>query len=117
MSSKREELVIAKNMHQLFKSRLRGFIDGDPNINVDTIWDHTLCNLGKWINNTGKTGFTNFDEIQVLDQVHQKIHATAQEIVNLKRTGNIQQAEDKMDEIYDIGDTIMDIIDKIEAKI
>lgn len=109
----RQELVSAKAKHYLFKSKLRSYLQDSPDVDEKVLVNYNACGLGIWINEIGKKKFGSYAEIEELDIIHQQIHATAKEIVDLKKQGFQKNAEDKLKEINKIGNEIVGKIDEL----
>jgi len=116
-SSVKYDLVNAKAKHYLFKSKMRAYLDGSTEVAEEVLADHTACVLGKWIKDIGKVKYGEFEEIKQLDQVHQRIHEKAQEIIKLKKTGKENQAQAKMYDIDIIGSEIIKQIEVLEERL
>jgi methyl-accepting chemotaxis protein len=114
--SVKHDLVNAKSKHYLFKSKMWDYIEGTNDVPEDILLDYSSSLLGKWINNVGKVKYAEFEEVQILDLTHQRIHQKAQEIIQLMQMGNHVQAQAKMEDIDDIGDEIVGCIETLEAK-
>jgi methyl-accepting chemotaxis protein len=112
----RQDLVNAKTKHFLFKSKMRAYLDGSKDVPEEILADYNACVLGKWINEVGKVKYGDFVEVADLDLTHQKIHQKANEIIKLKKGGNNEEAETKMEDINQIGAEILHHIEILEAK-
>ena len=113
----KQELVMAKAKHFLFKSKMRAYVTGSKEVPEEILADHQACALGKWIRNDGKKYYGNFPTLAELDIIHQKIHSKANEIINLKKEGKMPEAEAKLLEIEEISKEILACIEKLESQI
>lgn len=110
------DLGSAKTKHYLFKSKMRAYLGGSTDVPEEILADYNACALGKWINDIGKVKYGELSEVQKLDLTHQKIHGKANEIIKLKKEGDQEGAEAKMEDIEAIGAQIIKCIEAIEAK-
>src|SRR4051812_31725698 len=109
----KQDLVSAKAKHYLFKSKLRAYLENSPDVDEKVLADHNLCGVGQWITNIGKIKYGSFSQIEELDIIHQSIHKTAKEIIDLKKQGQQKEAEARMPEINTIGNQIVGKIDEL----
>ncbi|MCU0444146.1 MAG: CZB domain-containing protein [Microscillaceae bacterium] len=112
----KQDLVNAKSKHYLFKSKMRAYLDGSKDVPEEVLADFNACVLGKWINEVGKVKYGEYAEVQALDATHQRIHQKANEIIALKKAGDENAANAKMEDIDQIGSEIIDCIETLEAK-
>ena len=118
MSDPKQNLNHAKFLHQLFKSRVRGYLDGDNKVSREKLSDHTSCELGRWlIKAKTESSLKGVNKIGDLESLHVQIHAKAIEIMYLKDDGQESAAKHKLQEVYEIGDSITSTITSIEEKI
>ena len=110
------DLINAKTKHYLFKSKMRAWLNGSQDVPEEILADYNACALGKWINDIGKVKYGEYPEVQKLDATHQRIHGKANEIIKLKKAGDQEGAEAKMEDIDAIGAEIIKCIETLEAK-
>ncbi|MBC7390399.1 MAG: CZB domain-containing protein [Opitutaceae bacterium] len=113
----RQDLISAKAKHYLFKSKMRAYLEGSTEVPEEILSDFNKCGVGIWINTVGKKKFSNNSALMELDIIHQRIHAVAKEIIDLKKQGLQNEAEAKMFDINAIGNQIIDKIDDLSLVI
>jgi methyl-accepting chemotaxis protein len=111
------DLISAKTKHYLFKTKMRAYLAGSQDVPEAILADYNACALGKWINEIGKVKYDKFVEVHKLDLIHQRIHGKANEIIRLKKDGNQEGAEAKMEDIEAIGAEIIHCIEELETKL
>ncbi|MBC7451792.1 MAG: CZB domain-containing protein [Cytophagales bacterium] len=113
----KQDLIHAKAKHYVFKSKLRAYLEGSTEVSEAILADHNACVLGKWINEVGKVKYDRYTEIAELDTIHQRIHSTAREIIELKKKGEQKAIEAKMTTVNKIGGEIIEKIDELSDRL
>lgn len=106
----------AKAKHILFKTRLRSILFG---IEVDEtgVLSFHDCELGQWIYNDALERYGHIPEMLELERVHQKIHVSAGELVDLYKKGEIEKARDGLTTMEIIAGNLMTLLSVIEVKL
>ncbi|MBF0515579.1 MAG: Tar ligand binding domain-containing protein [Nitrospirae bacterium] len=107
----------ARSKHLLWKSRLRDFLDGRESLTESQAVSHKDCDLGKWLYSKGIDKFGHLPEMQKLETIHEELHSTVKQIVQLKNAGNTEGAEHQYLEIEPTSKEIIGLLNAIEKKI
>ncbi|GAB3306490.1 CZB domain-containing protein [Hymenobacter tenuis] len=102
--------------HLLFKSKVRSYLYGS-NIDEAPIRDAQVCAFGQWIAQRVLKDFRHLPESRELDQVHLRIHAVANRLMDLKQQGQQEQAIAGLSEINALADHITRLLRTMEEKL
>jgi len=103
--------------HLQWKSRLRDFLDGKAVLTEKQAVSHRDCDLGKWYYSEGMKNFGHIPEMKQLEVAHEDLHRTVKEIVRLKHSGNIAEAEEQYERIGPLSHEIIDLLNEIERHV
>ena len=103
--------------HRSWSNRLRRLLDGQ----IDKIDDsfkntHENCALGKWYYSDGQKELGNISEFKEMEDYHKKFHILVHDIVKLKETGKIEEAEESFTQLGEIAEKILFFLDILEKK-
>lgn len=111
------DFSLAKAQHSLWKIKLRSFLHGDLEIKLTDFVSHRDCHLGKWLYATGLAKYGSIPEMQSLETRHQKLHAIASRIVEMKHLGEVDAAELELAQIELLSENIFDLLNSVEEKV
>jgi methyl-accepting chemotaxis protein len=112
-----KELRSARAAHMTWKTKLRGFLDGNVQLDKSSSFAHTDCAFGKWYHGVGLDEFSHLPEIQQINAPHKELHELIKQIVTLEDRGEISRAEDEYKKIGPLSDQIIALLTRIEEKI
>jgi methyl-accepting chemotaxis protein len=112
-----KEMRIARAAHMTWKTKLRGFLDGNVELDKNSSFAHTDCAFGKWYHGMGLAEFSHIPEMQDINAPHKELHEIIKRIVTLKYQGEINRAEDEYKKIGSLSDRIIKLLTRIEKKI
>ncbi len=81
------DFALARFSHQVWKIRLKSFVDGHEEMDQSEAVSHKECDLGKWLYSTGLEQFGDMAEMSQLEQTHASLHKTVSHIIRLKNSG------------------------------
>jgi methyl-accepting chemotaxis protein len=103
--------------HIQWKSKLRDFLDGKSTLTEEQAVSHHDCDLGKWFYGEGLQNYGHINEMHTLESVHEDLHTTVKEIVRLKHSGNMREAERKYEGSIDMSSEIVELLNAIERQV
>lgn len=112
-----KELRSARAAHMTWKAKLRGFLDGNVELDKNSSFAHTDCAFGKWYHGAGLAEFSHIPEMQEINAPHQALHEIIKRIVTLEDQGEMSRAEDEYKKIGALSDQIIALLFRIEEKI
>lgn len=107
----------ARTAHLAWRHKIRDFLDGKQGLTHKEAVSHRDCILGKWLYSTGMKDFGHFEEMQVMERQHEKMHAVIREIIDLKNGGNAQAAEQEFHQIESLSGEIVSLLKQVEEKV
>jgi len=101
-------LLGAELDHRIWVDELQTCLDGGtPNDTRLPPMDFHLCRFGRWYQGPGRLRYSGIAEFQVIDPLHQRIHAVGEEISALWRTGRNDEAGTSMAELKALRDDLV----------
>ena len=107
----------ARAAHLAWKGKIRGFLDGFVEMDVNQAVSHHDCVLGKWLDSEGREKYQHFNEMGELDHVHEKMHGTIRQIVELKKSGKQGEAEQLYLNIDSYSKQVVGHLDQLEQEV
>jgi methyl-accepting chemotaxis protein len=107
----------ARSAHLAWKGRIRGFLDGFIEMDVNQAVSHHDCVLGKWLDSEGREKYQHFPQMGSLDKVHEQMHTTIREIVALNKAGKRDQAEQLFKNIEGYSRQVVGFLDQLEHEV
>ena len=114
------EIVVldkARAAHLAWKGKIRGFLDGFVEMDINQAVSHHDCVLGKWLDSEGREKYQHFDQMTNLDRVHEQMHTTIREIVSLQKEGKQAQAEHLFEDIEGFSKQVVGYLDQLEREV
>lgn len=113
-----QELVVSsmKLDHIIFKNT--GYDAMFKSKAVDSLSDHTTCNLGKWYTKEGKQAFATDSNFVQIDKPHRLIHANIQEAMELLKNNNMDRGkiEKLFEEVEKSSQELFALLDTLHQK-
>lgn len=105
----------AKQKHLTWKMKIRSFLDGKRTMLQGEALSHNECELGQWLFSVGLRKFGKSPLMIELDQKHQKLHALVKQILDLKRVGKTEEAEEAYSVLLQTSDRIVSLLDELDV--
>ena len=112
-----EVFVKARDAHRAWLGRLREVLDGRKTMTLEEAGSHRLCLLGKWIYSEGLRDFGDLAEVHSLEKVHERFHQLVREIVTLKNANEAAKAEERLQELTELSERVLDCLIKAEKRV
>ena len=114
-------LLLSKSDHILWKWRVYNMFLGLETLSPSDVSSHHDCRLGKWYHSPKTVDrFGNHASYRELDHHHEQVHIFAKEAVEAYNTGNIEKAEQALQEIENASKQVIyyinDLISIIEKE-
>jgi methyl-accepting chemotaxis protein len=108
---------LVKLQHQLWKVKLRSFLDGTEQISASEAGSHRDCDLGKWIYAEGLDKYGQETGMINLEKTHADFHSEVREVVELKARGKTDEAEAAYAKVRPLSDQVIDLIEQLEQRL
>lgn len=103
--------------HLQWKSRLRGYIDGERHIDADeAVSDHD-CALGVWYFGPGMQQFGEIEAMKAIEAPHRALHQMVREIMELTDAGDRDAARRRLEELGPVSDEIVQHLHEVEDQL
>ncbi|WP_188547194.1 CZB domain-containing protein [Hymenobacter qilianensis] len=112
----KQEFEMAQVRHLLFKSKLRSALYGSGTAEAP-IRDAQVCALGVWIRERALVAYAHLPESRELDKAHQQIHKEASRLLDLRQTGQVEQAIAGLSSVQGYVDEIARLLRTMEQKL
>ncbi len=103
--------------HLGWKVKVRGFLDGKGSLDERVAFNHAQCGFGKWYNEVGRVEFGDMSEMREIDKPHRELHELIRRISELKKRGELQEAEREYERVGPLSEQIVELMRVIEKKI
>ncbi len=103
--------------HISWRVKLNDFLEGKPGLTEEQATSHKACDVGKWLYSVGMKKYGSMPEIQELEKMHIKLHATVKNIISLKQVANIYAEKEELEKLDKILRQIMFLLVDIEQKL
>lgn len=100
--------------HILFKSKVRSVLYGGT---FDAEFFSHSGPLNTWFNSVGLSRYRSVGEMLDLMQIQQELNSTANSLINLYKSGKIEQAHSGLNKIDDLSELFVDLVSKMEGKL
>ncbi|WP_411274735.1 PAS domain-containing protein [Daejeonella sp.] len=104
----------ARAKHLLFKSKLRSILHG-IHVEEAPVLSEYDCSVGKWIYNFALAEYGHIAEMVELEKIHLDIHAIARHLVDLYKSGKVQEARKGLQNMEDVADHLVALLTKVES--
>ena len=85
--------------HLMWKWRVYNMILGYIKLDTSNVGNHHECRLGKWLESLDKNNSSISEIIEIIEEPHSNIHATARDAIAEYEKGNIANAEKLLKDI------------------
>ncbi|WP_210396274.1 methyl-accepting chemotaxis protein [Motiliproteus sediminis] len=110
------DLSAAKTAHLAWKSRLRGFLDGQESLSVEQAVSHQHCDFGNWYYGEGVAEYGHHQAFQAIEAPHAELHRLIRDIVELRNRGQQQEAEREYAKVGALSSHIVEMINRLEQQ-
>lgn len=107
---------LARLNHQVWKMRLRSFLNDKEMMDVSEAMSHKDCDLGKWMYGGALDTYANIPEMKRLEAVHATMHRQIRSIIVNKNNGNLDEAKEEFTEIAALSTEIVDLLTAVERQ-
>lgn len=107
----------AKAAHLAWKARLRSFLDGESSLSMEQAVSHHHCMLGKWYYADGLAKYGHIPAMKQIEEPHAELHRIIKEIVQIKQSGKITEAEQLYAKVGPISKIIIGLLDNVEESV
>jgi methyl-accepting chemotaxis protein len=107
---------LARLNHQVWKMRLRSFLNDKEVMNASEAMSHQDCDLGKWMYGGALDEFAHIPEMRQLEAVHANMHRQIKSIIVNKNSGKIDEAKEEFKEIGPISAEIVELLTAVEKQ-
>jgi methyl-accepting chemotaxis protein len=110
------DFFIAKQKHRMWMINMKAYLLGVEDFKAENIAKHTDCDLGKWIYGFAINEFKGNVHFDELERIHQDLHRTIVEIINMKEAGRIDDANTSFNSLEAISTRILTLLDEMEKQ-
>lgn len=107
---------LARLNHQVWKMRLRSFLNDKEKMDASEAMSHEDCDLGKWIYGGALETYASIPEMKRLEVVHAAMHRQIKSIIVNKNSGNIDEAKEEFKEIGSVSAEIVELLTAVEKQ-
>jgi hypothetical protein len=101
--------VLAEYDHLKWVQRLVAALEGDElDLPRDEIANPRACRFGRWYEHEGRSQYGHLRAFADIDPLHQRIHAMAHQMIELRDAGDAAAARQHAEEIHRLKDAIVD---------
>ena len=111
------DFALARLNHQVWKMRLRSFLNDREKMDESEAVEPTQCDLGKWLYGTGMKEFGSFPEIKELEERHAELHQYIKDIIVLKKAGQTEKANEYFQKVGPLSEDVVRLLNVIERKV
>jgi methyl-accepting chemotaxis protein len=111
------DFSLARFNHQVWKMRLRSFLDGYEQLDIAEAVSHRDCDLGKWLYAEGLNMYKHVSEIHMLEKTHAELHKVVKQVIQLKNAGEDAQAQDEFKRVSSISEEVISLLKSIEQQV
>lgn len=107
---------LARLNHQVWKMKLRSFVNGREEMDESEAVSHKDCDLGKWMYGGALDEFHNVPEMVQLEVTHANMHKQIKAIVSAKNSGNVDEAKEMFKEIGPLSAEVVQLLTAVEQQ-
>ena len=82
-----------KGTHLKWRSRFEALLHGNPSLEPEEVTNHHACDFGKWYDGPDGQKLKDISLFKDVGRHHEKVHAIAQELVDVVNKGENEQVE------------------------
>jgi diguanylate cyclase (GGDEF)-like protein/PAS domain S-box-containing protein len=108
-------LIVARSSHGKWIDDVAAFL-ASPN-GVRRSLNTRQCRFGRWFHGNGYKRYGNHAEYAVLRSMHEKVHSLVAELLEQVSRDALDDAQDRLPELYRLGEHFLERLDALIAKI
>jgi diguanylate cyclase (GGDEF)-like protein/PAS domain S-box-containing protein len=105
-------LLFAEVEHRAWIDSLAHYLQGEmqrpPQLDVH------LCHFGRWYERQGQRDYGHLPTFQKIVKIHHEVHHKAHELLSLQASGASQQAIERLNELYDLRNQLIDALRQLQ---
>lgn len=101
--------------HLMWKWRVYNMILGFIQLEVDSVGNHHICRLGKWLETLDQNNSSISDILSKIEKPHSSIHEVAKTAIQEYEKGNLDSAERMLGEIEKHSDVVVGELNKLKS--
>ena len=113
-SENNPDFATARNIHLAWRDKLASFLEGKTILNEKQFTSHRECMLGKWIYSKDFEKYKKQPDTKALMTIHIKLHEAIQRVVQLKKEGNLQGAQDEYQQFLRFSNELVNLLNRLE---
>ena len=106
-----------KLAHLRWCDRLRRYIGGQEEIDGSRLASHKDCELGRWIYTEALSEHGHLRDVQDLESRHRSMHGIVREVVELKETGMLYEAMQRLPEVEAASKQVVALLTRLENEL
>ena len=99
LPASRFDIGAVKGAHLKWRSRFEALLHGNQSLKTEEVNDHHACDFGKWYDGPDGQKLKDISLFKDVGRHHEKVHAIAQELVDVVNKGENEQVERLMVEL------------------
>lgn len=111
------DFPLARLNHQVWKLRLRSFLEGKETLTETQAVSHRDCELGQWLYGEGLKQYGDISEMQQLEKVHADLHNKISMVIRLQHSGNTSRAKQEFNKITPLSNEVVSLLRAVEKKV
>lgn len=111
------DFPLARLKHLFWKTKLKSFLEGKEGLTEAEAVSARDCQLGKWLYAEGLEKYKSIPEMQALEEVHERLHATVGLVIELKISGQGELAEAELARMEEFSQKLLLLLDLVEQKV
>ncbi|MCG8571115.1 MAG: methyl-accepting chemotaxis protein [Spirochaetes bacterium] len=93
--------------HILWMIKVRGVLDDRLTIDLNTVGDHTKCDLGQWIINKASNDLKETPDFLKMTQEHEELHSLIIDIIKKKSNTEREELEQQFERLIKLSEKIV----------
>jgi methyl-accepting chemotaxis protein len=116
MGTSTSVLIVAKNDHVMFKTKILEAVLGQIDMREDEVADHTRCRLGNWLSKLSDDQRLIMPSLADMDEPHRVVHEAGREALAAMRGGDREAALAAVDRMNAASRLVIDCLDRALAE-
>ncbi len=112
MGASTSVLIVAKNDHVMFKTKILDAVLGNVQMREDEAVDHTRCRLGTWLSKLPENDRQVMPSLSKMDEPHRAVHKAGREALAAANQGDRTAAFTAVDRMNDASRLVIDCLDR-----
>ncbi len=112
MGASTSVLIVAKNDHVMFKTKILDAVLGNIQMREDEAVDHTRCRLGTWLSKLPAEDRLAMPSLNDMDEPHRAVHTAGREALAAANRGDRESALAAVDRMNDASQLVIGCLDR-----